>query len=353
MKKTLLVSLLAFICTSIIHAQAVYVDSNIGDDKNSGTKEAPFFSINKAAEIIESRANNIDVIKINPGIYVLDKHVSVATEKSLINKRIVIEATILPDDTAWTPDKMPIIITRSQKGEIMEKNLWIKDNWITSFYINESHVTIRGLKFQGYNYPVHKYYPISRFNKEKRDLLVEQCIFIADRQSTLIQVGVIAHGDEIKVNRCIFYNTNNAVIYWEDSGNGIKTGNSMTNCIVYGATGCAIWTSLPDKDFIFKNNIVTNCNFFWIKEDTDTTTYTIDSCVIVNNQHYKGDGNLKPSNFALNESNVIKEGEISLRMINNIWEPWPNDHLHVIPNTLGYNIRAGLFNKKGNNKMMQ
>jgi hypothetical protein len=346
MKKTLLVSLLALICHLLVHAQAVYVDSYVGDDKNLGTKEAPLFSINKAAEIIRSRDNNIYVIKINPGIYVLDKHVSIATEKSLTNKRIVIEATILPDDTAWTPDKMPIIFTKSQKGEIMQKDLWIKDNWITSFYINESHVTIRGLKFLGYNYPVNFYYPIARFNKSKTDLLVEQCMFLGDLQTSVIQASIIAHGDSVNVDHCVFYNANNAVIYWEDSGNGIKTGNSMTNCIVYGATGCAIWASLPDIDFICKNNIVTNCNFFWIKEDTDTTTYTIDSCVIVNNQHDKGDENLNPSNYALNEINVIKEGEISLRMINTIWEPWPKDHLHVVPNTLGYNIGAGLFNKK-------
>jgi len=343
MKKTLLVSLSIFICHLVIHAQAVYVDSNIGDDKNSGTKETPVFSINKAAEIIRNRSNNIYVMKINPGIYVLDKHVLVNTEKSMTNKRIVIEATILPDDTTWTPDKMPVIITISTKGEIMEKDLWIKDNWITSFYINVSHVTIRGLKFEGYNYPVHKYYPISRFNKEKTDLLVEQCMFLADKQSSVIQVGVIGHGSEIKVNRCIFYNVNNAVIYWEGSGNGIKTGNSMTNCIVFGASGCAIWTSFPNKDFVCKNNVVTNCNFFLIKEDTDTTTYTIDNCVIINNQYYSGDGNLKPADFALNEINVIKEGNISLRMINTIFEPWPIDHLHVITDTLGCNIRAGLF----------
>jgi len=35
--------------------QAVYVDSNTGDDNNPGTKEAPVFSINKAAEIIRNR----------------------------------------------------------------------------------------------------------------------------------------------------------------------------------------------------------------------------------------------------------------------------------------------------------
>ncbi len=352
MKKPLLVSFLALICPLIIHAQVVYVDNKIGDDKNSGTKEAPFFSINKAAEIIRSRDNEIYIMKINPGIYVLDKHVLVATEKTMIGKRIVIEASILPDDTTWTPDQMPVIVTKSEKGEIMEKDLWIKDDWITSFYINESHVTIRGIKFLGYYNPITKYYPIARFNKAKTDLFVEQCMFLGDLQTSVIQVGVIAHGDEIKVNNCVFYNANFAVIYWEDSGNGSKTGNGMTNCIVYGASGSAIWTSLPSKDFIFKNNIVTNCNFFWIKEAADTTTYTIDSCVIVNNQYFKGDGDLNPSDFRLIETNVIKEGDISLRMIKTIFEPWPIDHLHIIPNTLGYSIGAGLFNKKGNNKAM-
>lgn len=195
----------------------------------------------------------------------------------MTNKRIVVEATVLPDDTAWTPEKMPIIITTSKKGEIMENDLWIKDNWITSFYINESHVTIRGIKFLGYNNPITKYYPIARFNKAKTDLLVEQCMFLSDLQTSVIQVGVIAHGDEIKVNHCVFYNANFAVIYWEASGTGSKIGNSMTNSIVYGATGSAIWTSFPSKDFLYKNNIISDCNFFWIKETDDNTTYTIDN----------------------------------------------------------------------------
>jgi hypothetical protein len=344
MKKTLLINLLTFVCYLTIHAQAVYVDSNIGNDNNEGTEKAPVFSINKAAEIIKSKDNGIYTMKINPGIYILEHHVSISTEKEMTNKRIVIEASVLPDDSTWTPEKMPIIITKSKKGEIMEKDLFIKDNWITSFYINESHVTIRGIKFLGSNYPVNCYYPIARFNKEKTDLLVEQCMFLgSDLQTSVIQVGVIAHGDEIKVNHCVFYNANNAAIYWKASGTGSKTGNSMTNCIVYGATISAVWTASPDKDFIYKNNIVTNCNFFWIKEASTTAKYSIDSCVIVNNQHYKGDGNLNPSNFALNENNIIKEGKISLRMINSIWEPWPIDHLHIIPNTLGYNLGAGLF----------
>jgi hypothetical protein len=73
-----------------------------------------------------------------------------------------------------------------------------------------------------------------------------------------------------------------------------------------------------------------------------TAKYTLDSCVIVNNKIYTGDGE-NPLTFALNEKNVIKEGNISLRMINTIWEPLPIDHLHIMPGTLGYNLGAGLF----------
>jgi hypothetical protein len=120
----------------------------------------------------------------------------------------------------------------------------------------------------------------------------------------------------------------------------------MTNCVVYGATVSAIWTASPDKNFIYKNNIVANCNFFWVKEASTTGLYSIDSCVIVNNQHYNGDGNLNPLNYAMNETNVIKEGNISLRLIKTIIEPCPIDHLHVLPNTLGYNLGAGLFKNR-------
>ena len=326
-----------------VHAQVIYVDCNIGNDNNDGTIDAPLSSINKAAEIVESDDNSVYVVKVNPGIYILKHHVEISTEKSLGNKRIIIEATVLPDDTAWTPEKMPVIKTISDKGEIMEKDLFIKNNWVTSFYINESHVSIRGLKFLGYDYPTNIYYPIARFNREKTDLIVEQCMFIGDLQSSSIQVGIIAHGDSVKVDHCIFYNTNNSVIYWQNSGNDFKTGNSMTHCIVYGAIVSSIWTAAQDDDFVYKNNIVADCNFFWIKETSNTAKYSIDSCIIVNNRLYKGDGDLRPSDFSLNETNVIKDGNISLRMIKTIFEPWAIDHLHIIPNTLGYNLRAGLF----------
>jgi hypothetical protein len=329
-----------------VNAQAVYVDSNTGDDRNPGTKESPVYSIHKAAEIIRSRDNDIYVIKINPGIYILDKHVSIATEKAMTNKRIIIEANILPGDTSWTPEKMPVIASKAKKGEIPDSY-----HFVASFLIDESHVTIRGIKFHGYFYPNTRYFPIARFNKTKTDLSVEQCMFVGDENISQIQSGIIAHGNEIKVDHCVFYKLRNTVVFFQDSGDGIKTGNGITNSIIYGAKQ-GVWTAWPDKDFKFENNIVSNCKHVWVKNYFNTAkSYSIDNCIIVNNQYYKmiadSTGILVPEDFEINEKNVIKDGEISLRLIeNNVDKPLPIDYLHIIPGSLGYDTGAGLFKKQ-------
>jgi hypothetical protein len=336
-------SFLALISHLAVNAQVVYVDSNTGDDRNPGTKESPVYSIHKAAEIIRSRDNDIYIIKINPGIYVLDKHVSVATEKVMTNKRIIIEASILPGDTSWTPEKMPVIANKAKKGEIPDSY-----HFVVSFLIDESHVTVRGIKFHGYFYPNTRYFPIARFNKTKTDLLVEQCMFVGDENISQIQAGIIGHGNEIKIDHCVFYKLRNTVVFFQDSGDGIKTGNGITNSIIYGVKQ-GVWTAWPDKDFKFENNIVSNCKHVWVKNYFNTTnSYFIDNCIIVNNQYYKmiadSLGVLVPGDFEIKEKNVTKIGEISLRLIeNNVDKPLPIDYLHIIPCSLGYEMGAGLF----------
>ena len=348
MKNIFLISFLTFICHLTVHAQAVYVDSNIGDDKNPGTKESPVYSIKKAAEIIRSRDNDIYTMKINPGIYILDSHISVATVKDMTDKRIVIEASILPGDTSWIPEKMPVITSKAIKGEIPDSY-----HFVVSFLIDESHVTIRGIKFHGYFYPNARYFPIARFNKTKTDLSVEQCMFVGETNNSQIQAGIIAHGNEIKIDHCVFYKIRNTVVFFQDSGNGIKNGNCLTNSIIFGANQ-AVWTAWPDKDFKFENNIVSNCRYVWVKNNFNLTKYSIDDCIIVNNQYYKGvpdSVRLKPGEFEINEKNVTKKGEISLRLIDNddkplllgVDKPLPIDYMHIIPGSLGYDMGAGLF----------
>ena len=327
-----------------VQSQAVYVDSNTGDDKNPGTKEAPVFSVKKAAEIISSGDNSIYTMKINPGIYVLDSHISVSTAKMLDDKRIVIEASILPYDTSWTPEKMPIIASKSIKGEIPDL-----PNWVVCFLVNESHVTIRGIKFHGYYYPHTRYFPIARYNKTKTDLLVEQCMFVGDANISQIQAGVIAFENEIKVDHCVFYKVRNAMVFLGDKG-------SFTNSIFFGASQ-VIWTGSPKKSFIFENNVVSNCRYVWVNNDSNTENCSMDKCLIVNYKYFKGIPDkvrLNTGQFEINEKNVTKKGEISLRLTGNddnpfldeVDKPLPIDYMHVIPNTPGYELGAGIFKHK-------
>src|SRR5450759_2495973 len=324
-----------------VQSQAVYVDSNTGDDKNPGTKEASVFSVKKAAEIIRSGDNSIYTIKINPGIYILDSHISVSTAKMLVDKRIVIEASILPDDTSWAPEKMPIIASKSMKGEIPEL-----PNWVVCFLINESHVTIRGIKFHGYYYPHTRYFPIARYNKTKTDLLVEQCMFVGEANISQIQTGVIAFENEIKVDHCVFYKVRNAIVFLGNEG-------SITNSIFFG-TSQVIWTGSPKKGFIFENNVVSNCRYVWVNNDSSTTKCSMDNCIVVNYHYFKGIPDkvrLSPGQFEINEKNVTKKGEISLRLTGNddnpfldeVDKPLPIDYMHVMPNTPGYELGAGIF----------
>lgn len=352
MRSYFLFCLICLFSAEVLYAETsnirvIYVDSEIGDDKNPGTKESPIYSIEKAVEIIESKDNNIYIMKLNPGIYVLDKPVLISTQKDITDKRIVIEAGILPDEPSWTPEQMPVIISSSKKGDIPFEDAF---NFVICFFIDVSHITFRGIKFPGYFYPNTRYIPIVRVNKEKTDLLVEQCMFVGDEHASPIQVGILAHGNEIKVDHCIFYNAKNSVVFWQDSGDSIKTGNSLTNCIIYGAYQSGVWTAWPDKDFVFENNIVTNCKHAWIKNVDNPTKYSANNSIIVNNKHYQAladNEGVLPKVFEIDENNIIKEGKISLRMIDkNIDAPLPIDYLHVIPGTPGYDMGAGLFKSR-------
>jgi hypothetical protein len=175
MKSALTTGLVFFFCQMTLLAQAVYVDGRTGDDKNNGGREAPLFSIQKA--------------------------VSVATRKAMADRRIVIEASILPDDASWTPDKMPVIANRSGKREIPDNF-----NFVVSFVINESRVTHQGIQFHGCFYPHTRYFPIARFDRTKTDLRVEQCLFVGDANISQIRVGVIAHGNEVIIDHCLIVN---------------------------------------------------------------------------------------------------------------------------------------------------
>jgi hypothetical protein len=349
------VTLFSFTCFAATHAgaaqetpgpsgsvAAAYVDSRSGADTNPGTRESPVRSVARAAEILRSPDNAIYVMKLNPGIYVLPRQVELSTEKDMAGKRLVVEATVLPDDPKWTPESMPIVISSAELGDLAASS----PSLVVGFLVNESQVTIRGIKFHGYARPNSRYFPIGRFNVAKTDLRVEQCLFLGDPNAAHLQVGVVGHGDRIQVDHCVFHNVRNAVVFWQS--NRPKSGNSLTHCIISGARQSAVWTAWPDKDFTFKNNIVTGCKFVWIKNGDNTSEYSMEDSIIVGNEFEMGvarNDTVAPEAFGLRESGVVKSGKVALRLVDKLDQPLPHDYLQVLPGSAGYEMDAGLFRK--------
>jgi len=347
MKENCLAALLTSMCLMNANSQAVYVDSKIGKDVNQGSKEAPVYSIGRAAEIIHCTDNDLCLMKINPGIYVLDEPVSISTKKPMEGKRIIVEAAILPDDPDWIPEKMPVIISTSKKGDLEGLDY----HFVAALLVDASRVTIRGLKFPGYAYPNTRYFPIARFDMSLSDLRVEQCLFVGDENASHLQVGVMAHGDGVIADHCIFYNVRNSVVFWMSSGGRVKKGNGITNSIIYGSTQSGIWTASADSGFVFRNNIVANCLHFWIKNGNNPTVYSIENCFISNNRYFFAipidDDKMNTEGFEIREYNVQKEGVLLLRPKGKATHyDLPVDYLHAIPGSPGYELGAGLFKSR-------
>ena len=324
--------------------EIVYVDGRKGDDANPGGRELPVLTIARAVEMVTAGKAGVGTVRINPGTYVLTTHVPVDAEKTMPDKKIIIEAGLMPDDPSWRPELMPVILSTAPKGEIAEDF-----HFVAAFLINASHVAVRGLKFTGYAYPNTRYFPIARLNKSKTDLFVEQCLFVGNEDASHLQVGVIARGNRVMIDHCVFYNVRNSAVFWQDDGSGLKTGNGITNSIIYGATQSGVWTAWPDGDFTFRNNIVACCRYAWIKNADNASVYTIENCVVVGNQHYQALSGavIVPQTFKVIEKNVVKTGKITLRPKDDVTHyPLPIDYLHVVPGTVGSEMGAGLFKKK-------
>lgn len=68
-----------------------------------------------------------------------------------------------------------------------------------------------------------------------------------------------------------------------------------------------------------------------------------ENSIIVNNLYYTGDGNLSPTAFEFEDNNVIKEGDIHLRTLGWIDDDLPITYMHVMTDSLGSDLGAGLF----------
>ncbi len=348
-KKKLRSLFVILVVTSLVQgviAETIYVDSLTGSDINPGTQEKPLNTIDKAAAIINrGQEPGPTTIKIAPGIYNITKCVVFNSARPYTEKdRLIIEALILPDDPAWQPALMPVVLSTEDPREPEKLD---KHTETYSVKIQMSHVTVRGLKLLGNPLSNNWHACIERVGKDLDDLLVSQCMFVGDKETLSIYCPVIANGDGLVVDHCIFSDCHASAVFWDGLEAIGGRHCAMRYCIVDGGYISGVWTCQTKEDFEFHHNIITNCEYFWMRKPGDTQKYRIRNCIVTGNKYYSGYGvesgpiGKTGPEVTFEEKNVIKKGKVILAK-----DKKARNYLQVKEGTLGSELGAGLFIKQ-------
>ncbi len=335
------------ICTMIVQstiAETIFVNGRNGSDTNPGTEERPVRTMKRVAEMANAaEGSGPTTIKIAPGTYTLTESLDFdSTRQYTKTERLVIEATVLPDEPRWRPGMMPTIL--SVEDPRTESNL----AGLTATHgmrIGVSHVTIRGLKFLGNPLLRNWHLCVARTGNDLDDLAVTQCVFTGDADVIDINAAVLATGDGFVVDHCIFRNCNAGAVFWDGPQGVIGKGCSMRYCIVDGARIAGVWTCQTAEDFEFHHNIMTRSEYFWMrKRIADPRRYRIRDCVVAGNKSYSGYGvemgptGLTGPEVTYDEENILMRGSVVIES-----DKRKRNYLHVVPGTLGSGLGAGLF----------
>jgi hypothetical protein len=340
-----MILLIAF-TSSFLYAQTLYVDQAKGKSNAAGSYDNPLGSINDAIKLLNSSHDNEAVIiKLAPGLYTLTDALEIKQKNENDTSSYAIEAITLPDDKDWSPSKMPVIqvvADSNREGRLRHASI--------AFEIERNNVLLKGLKFIGNPNPSSEYYyAIERRNKDLKNLTIQQCYFVGDKNASPMQGGVFAQGKSIHINHCIFYNCKNAVLCFLN----VKDF-SITHTIINGAYEAAVWFGYADDadiPFIFHDNIVVNGNYFWVGDKGVHKNYTFSNSIIANNHHYIGiNGDTIEGEDSLSkptEKNIYKSAKVMLSEITA--NEYPKDYLNVLSVQQGIDIKAGIFiNRKAN-----
>jgi len=339
-------AMLFTILSSVAIAEVLYVDSKNGNDINPGTREKPLSSLGKAVTLVNNSSDSgPTTIKILPGIYNLTKAIVIKNSRPYTKKdRLIIEASVLPDDPGWKPVFMPVILSTEnpknpERPDVMTETYGIK--------IKVSYVTIRGLKFLGSPVLKNMYAPIERIDQGLEDLLVRQCMFIGDKDSLDIYCPVIATEHKFVVEHCIFHNCHASAVFWDGLEGISGKNNAMRYCIVDGGFISSVWTCQTSEDFEFHHNIVTNTDYFWMRKRGDHQRYKIKKCIVIGNKYWSGYGTESGATgqtgneVSFEQGDVVTTGFLKFETNKN-----SRRYMHIVKDSTGYDLGAGLFTTK-------
>jgi hypothetical protein len=337
-------------------ADTIYINSSSGLDSNPGTRQQPLKTLGEAARRVnKSEGAGSTTIVLSEGLFVLDETALFKNNRRYTEtERLTIRSELFPDDPGWRPDRMPVILPAMplRKTWLGGRPDQFGEN-ANGLQIEVSHATVQGLKVLGS--PVFEYldpqkirriYPIMREGTDLEDLLVTQCLFVGNHHASLNHVSVIANGNRLALDHCVFFNCKIPVVFWMAQG-GISRGNAMRYCLVSGAydPGACVWTTQTADDLEFHHNVLANSHCAWIRQAGLQRTYRVRDSVFANNQYIAGTGtgplvNFKPADavFLTMENSTISDKTVAIEL-----DQSKKDYLHIVPGTFGADVGAGLF----------
>jgi hypothetical protein len=149
------------------------------------------------------------------------------------------------------------------------------------------------------------------------------------------------------LDHCVFHGCKMSGVYWMAEG-GRSKGCGMRHCLVYGAYGCGLWTVSPDDDFEFHHNVIGESLYSWITESRGERHYRVTDSLFAGNEHLAGTGSGPLLNFKDSDPGFLElaEGVVTDRKIEVERDQTKRGYLHLVPGTLGAQLRAGLFLEK-------
>ena len=358
--KTLLLSLLLILLFDLaMTAQItdIFINANTGNDQNSGSKDQPLKSLYEAAKRV-NQANGSGSVNLflSEGIYGLDATVTFHPANWHFTKeeRLTIRAAVLPDDAEWNPGKMPVIVSTMPLDFKPNGRQDPLGGTSYGIQIETEHVTIQGLRVLGT--PVHerpkdglvkRNYPIVREGRNLDDLRITQCLFIGDRHAIPNHLAILASGQGVVVDHCVFYHCKDAIVFW-------FSDEPARNCEVHhnlfiGNYGANVWSWSAAEDLKFYNNVVGNTNVFWVLNRDGKASFSLSNSLIAgyNELVNKGGGpagfgeKADPDKLRMDENVIVKkDGTVQIEE-----DPTSRNYLHLIPGTPGADLGAGLFTK--------
>ena len=335
----------------------LFISAELGNDQNPGTKELPFKTLNQAADWVNrANGNGAVTIYISEGIYGLNTTATFHPANWHFTKeeRLTIRAEVLPDDSLWNPGKMPVFVSTMLLDFKPNGNSDPLGGASYGIQIETSYVTIQGLRILGtpvVERPkegmVRRNYPIVREGRNLDDLRVSQCLFVGDEHVIPNHLGVLASGQGIVVDHCVFYKCKDAVVFWFSEKPAERC--EMHHNLMIDNYGAAVWSWTVTDDFKFYNNVVSNNNVFWEVGRDESRTYSISNSLVIgyNSLVNKGGGAhgygepTDPGRLKFGEDVIVKkEGSLQIDM-----DQTHRNYLHVVPGTLGAEYGAGLFTK--------